>query len=107
MNLQEQILRIQEMMGTINETKFFKRRVTPEEVAKNFSSYDGNVFFDTDSYEEFKYQLVLNSLEDVMWKKYNMGWEDLPEQEEIDYVNQVAEMYDDKIRNIYNKWQFT
>ena len=41
-----------------------------------------------------------------MWKKYNMGWEDLPEQEEIDYVNQVAEMYDDKIRNIYNKWRF-
>jgi len=107
MNLQEQISRIQSMMGTINETKFFKRRVTPEEVANNFSLYDGNVFFDTDSYEEFKYQLVLNSLEDVMWKKYNMGWEDLPEQEEIDYVNQVAEMYDDKIRNIYNKWQFT
>ena len=26
--------------------------------------------------------------------------------EEIDYVNQVAEMYDDKIRNIYNKWRF-
>jgi hypothetical protein len=105
-NLQEQISRIQSMMGTINETKFFKRRVTPEEVANNFSLYDGNVFFDTDSYEEFKYQLVLNSLEDVMWKKYNMGWEELPEQEEIDYVNQVAEMYDDKIRNIYNKWRF-
>ena len=106
MNLQEQISRMKTMMGTINETKFFMRRVTPEEVANNFSLYDGNVFFDTDSYEEFKYQLVLNSLEDVMWKKYNMGWEDLPEQEEIDYVNQVAEMYDDKIRNIYNKWQF-
>jgi hypothetical protein len=103
MNLQEQIRKV---LREELKTKFFLRRVTPEEVANNFSLYDGNVFFDTDGYEEFKYQLVLNSLEDVMWKKYNMGWEDLPEQEEIDYVNQVAEMYDDKIRNIYNKWQF-
>ena len=106
MNLQEQISRIQSMMGTINETKFFKRRVTPEEVANNFSLYEGQVFFETETYEDFKYQLVLKSLEHVMWQEYNMGWEDLPEQEEIDYVNQVAEMYDDKIRNIYNKWQF-
>jgi len=103
MNLQEQISRIQSMMGTINETKFFKRRVPPEEVANKFSLYDGQVFFETETYEDFKYQLVLKSLEEVMWKKYNMGWEDLPEQEEIDYVNQVAEMYDDKIRIIYNK----
>ncbi len=103
MNLQEQISRIQSMMGTINETKFFKRRVTPEEVANNFSLYEGQVFFETETYEDFKYQLVLKSLEHVMWQEYNMGWEDLPEQEEIDYVNQVAEMYDDKIRIIYNK----
>jgi hypothetical protein len=106
MNLQEQISRIQSMMGTINETKFFKRRVTPEEVANNFSSYDGQVFFETETYEQFRYELVLKSLEDIMWQEYNMGWEELPEQEEIDYVNQVAEMYDDKIRNIYNKWRF-
>ena len=106
MNLQEQISRIQSMMGTVNETKFFKRRVTPEEVAKNFSSYDGQVFFETKTYEQFRYELVLKSLEDIMWQEYNMGWEELPEQEEIDYVNQVAEMYDDKIRNIYNKWRF-
>ena len=106
MNLQEQISRIQSMMGTINETKFFLRRVTPEEVAKNFSSYDGQVFFETETYEQFRYELVLKSLEDIMWQEYNMGWEELPEQEEIDYVNQVAEMYDDKIRTLYNKWWF-
>ena len=85
------------------KTKFFLRRVTPEEVARYFSSFDGQVFFETETYEEFKYQLVLKSLEEVMWQEYKMGWEDLPEQEEIDYVNQVAEMYDDKIRILYNK----
>ena len=100
MNLQESIRRI---LREELKTKFFIRRVTPEEVARYFSSFDGQVFFETETYEDFKYQLVLKSLEEVMWQEYNMGWEDLPEQEEIDYVNQVAEMYDDKIRILYNK----
>ena len=100
MNLQESIRRV---LKEELKTKFFLRRVTPEEVARYFSSFDGQVFFETEIYEEFKYQLVLRSLEEVMWQEYSLGWEDLPEQEEIDYVNQVAEMYDDKIRILYNK----
>jgi hypothetical protein len=103
MNLQEQISRIQSMMGVINETKFFRRRVTPEEVAKYFSVFDDDVFFTTDTYEQFRYELVLKSLEHIMWQEYNMGWDELPEQEEIDYVNQVAEMYDDILLSIYGK----
>ena len=99
-NLQESIRRV---LKEELKTKFFLRRVTPEEVARYFSSFDGQVFFETEIYEEFKYQLVLRSLEEVMWQEYSLGWEDLPEQEEIDYVNQVAEMYDDKIRILYNK----
>ena len=99
-NLQENIRKV---LREELKTKFFLRRVTPEEVARYFSSFDGQVFFETETYEEFKYQLVLKSLEEVMWQEYSLGWEDLPEQEEIDYVNQVAEMYDDKIRILYNK----
>jgi hypothetical protein len=91
------------MMGVINETKFFRRRVTPEEVAKYFSVFDDDVFFTTDTYEQFRYELVLKSLEHIMWQEYNMGWDELPEQEEIDYVNQVAEMYDDILLSIYGK----
>jgi hypothetical protein len=101
MNLQENIRRI---LREELKTKFFLRRVTPEEVAKNFSTFDVQVFFETETYEDFKYQLVLKSLEEVMWQEYKMGWEELPEQEEIDYVNQVAEMYDDKIRILYNRF---
>ena len=104
MNLQEQISRMKSMMGVINETKFFRRRVTPEEVAKYFSLFDDDTFFATDTYEQFRYELVLKSLEHIMWQEYNMGWDELPEQEEIDYVNQVAEMYDDTLRSIYDRF---
>ena len=57
MNLQESIRRV---LKEELKTKFFLRRVTPEEVARYFSSFDGQVFFETEIYEEFKYQLVLN-----------------------------------------------
>jgi len=105
MNLQEQISRIQSMMGTINEGNFFKRRVDLNRVEHLLKVHANQVFFETESYEQFRYELTLRAVEAVMWQEYNMGWEDLPEQEEIDYVNQVAEMYNDKIRNIYNKLQ--
>jgi hypothetical protein len=104
MNLQEQISRMKSMMGTINETKFFMRRVTPEEVAKYFSVFDDDVFFTTDTYEQFRYELVLKSLEHIMWQEYNMGWDELPEQEEIDYVNQIADLYDDTLQSIYDRF---
>ena len=105
MNLQEQISRIQSMMGTINEGNFFKIRVDLNRVEHLLKVHANQVFFETESYEQFRYELTLRAVEAVMWQEYNMGWEDLPGQEEIDYVNQVAEMYNDKIRNIYNKLQ--
>ena len=99
MNLQEQISRIQ----TINETIFFKRRrIEPSEVASNFIIYAQQVYHETVTYKQFKYELVLKSLEDVMWRKYKLGYEDLPEQQEIDFVNQIGEMYGDLIDAIYN-----
>jgi len=106
MKLQEQISRIQSMMGVINEGNFFKRRVDLNRVEQLLKVHANQVFGETESYEQFKYELTLRAVEAVIWQDYKLGWEELPEQEEIDYVNQVAEMYDDKIRNIYNKWQF-
>ena len=87
--------------NNLNETKFFHRRVNPEEVARNFKLFASETFFDTENYEQFKYELVLKSLEHIMWQEYNMGWEDLPEQQEIDYVNKIAEMYKDVIYSMY------
>jgi hypothetical protein len=100
-NLQEHIRKV---LKEELKTKFFLRRVTPEEVAKYFSLFDDQIFFETETYEEFRYQLVLKSLEHVMWQEYNMGWEELPEQEEIEYVNQIAEMYDDILLVLYNRF---
>jgi hypothetical protein len=101
MNLQEQISRIHEMMGVINEIKFFRRRTQPSEIARYFSLFDEQVFYETNSYEQFKYELVLKSLEQIMWQEYNLGYEELPEQDEINYVNAVAEMYEDEIKTLY------
>jgi hypothetical protein len=106
MNLQEQISRMQSMMGIIGESKFFQRRAIPSEVSKNFSLFAEEVFHDTNSYGQFKYELVLKSLEHIMWQEYNLGWEHLPEQDEIDYVNAVAEIYNDEIKSLYNVLAF-
>ena len=106
MNLQEQISRMQSMMGIISESRFFQRRAIPSEVSKNFLLFAEQVFHDTNSYGQFKYELVLKSLEHIMWQEYNLGWEDLPEQDEIEYVNAVAEIYNDEIKSLYNVLAF-
>ena len=89
------------MMGVVNEIKFFRRRIQPSEIARYFSLIDEQVFYETNSYEQFKYELVLKSLEQIMWLEYNLGYEELPEQDEINYVNAVAEMYEDEIKTLY------
>ena len=106
MNLQEQINRIHEMMGVVSEMKFFQRRANPSEIAKHFPIFAEQVFYDTDSYGQFKYELVLRSLEYIMWKEYNLGYENLPEQDEIDYVNTVADLYNDEIKRLYDMSPF-
>ena len=37
-----------------------------------------------------------------MWRDFEIGWEDLPEQDEINYVNTVTKMYNDEIEKLYN-----
>jgi hypothetical protein len=36
-----------------------------------------------------------------MWNEYEIGWEDLPEQEEIDFVTEVSDMFEDTIIDLY------
>ena len=106
MKLNEQISRMKSMMGIISESTFFQRRVIPSEISKYFFGFAEQVFHDTNSYGQFKYELVLKSLEHIMWQEYNLGWEHLPEQDEIDYVNAVAEIYNDEIKSLYNVLAF-
>ena len=36
-----------------------------------------------------------------MYNTYELGWEDLPEQEEIDFVTEVSDMFEDIIIDLY------
>jgi hypothetical protein len=102
MNLQEQIHRIQSMMGTINESKFFHRRINLDVVKLLLPTNSRQVFFETKSYKQFKYELTLRAVEAIMYNTYELGWEDLPEQEEIEFVTEVSNYFDDTIRDLYN-----
>ena len=103
MKLQEQINRIQSMMGIITESTFFRRRIEFNRLQKLFKLFAQQVYHETESYRQFKYELVLKCVEHIIWEDYEMGYDELPEQEEIKFVTEVSEMFDDKIKNLYNK----
>lgn len=104
MKLQEQILRIQSMMGVINESKFFRRRIDLDEVKWLLKVNAQQVFYETESFNQFKYELTLRAVEYIMHNEYELGWEDLPEQEEMDFVTEVSNMFEDTIKGLYNKY---
>jgi hypothetical protein len=103
MNLQEQIERIQSMMGVINEGNFFKRRVDLNKVKKLLTTDAQQVYYDTRDYEEFKFEITLRAVEYIMWDEYEPGWEDLPEQEEVEFIRGVSNYFDDEIKRLYNR----
>lgn len=74
MNLQENIIRIQEMMGIINESIFFRRRIDLDEVKNSLGFYASQVYYETKNYKQFKYELVLKVVERIMWKDYKLDW---------------------------------
>ena len=101
MNLQESIRKILRE-EFLNETKFFRRRINLDDIKRLLPLYAQQMYYDTESYEEFKYELTLNTVETIMYNEYELGWEDLPQQEEIDFVTDVSDMFDDKIKSLYN-----
>jgi hypothetical protein len=89
------------MMGAINESKFFHRRVDLDEVKRLLPINASQVFYETESFKQFKYELTLRAVESIMYNEYELGWEDLPEQEEIDFVTEVSDMFEDTIIDLY------
>lgn len=86
----------------INESKFFQRRIDLDEVKELLLVNAQQIFYETKSYEQFKYELTLRAVESIMWNEYKMGWEDLPEQEEIDFVTEVSDIFEDTIKDTYD-----
>ena len=104
MNLQESIRRILRE-EFLNETKFFRRRIKLDEIKRLLPLNAEQVYYETESYGQFKYELTLRAVETIMYNDYDMGYEDLPEQEEIDFVTDVSDMFDDKIKSLYNHYK--
>lgn len=101
MNLQENIHRIKQMMGVINESNFFHRRVDLDKVEPLIGMHADRVFYETESYNQFKYELTLIAVEAVIYQDFGLGWEQLPSDEEIEFVTNVSNMFDKKIKKLY------
>ena len=97
--IQEFIKRI--LREELNESTFFRRRIDLDEVKWLLSINAEQVFGETSSFDQFKYEVTLRAVESIMWNEYNIGWEDLPEQEEIDFVTEVSDMFEDIIIDLY------
>jgi len=102
MNLQEQTNRIKQMMG-INESLFFRRRSDIEKIKELLPLFMDDVFNDEDytNFDEFKYQLTLRALEYYLKITHDLYWDELPEQEEIEFVNYLCDIFDDTIKEMY------
>ena len=92
------------MMGIINESIFFRRRIDLDEVKNLLGFYTSQVYYETKNYKQFKYELVLKVVERIMWKDYKLDWSELPEQEEIEFVTKISDMFEETIRKLYNKY---
>ena len=99
MNLQESIRRI--LREELNESTFFRRRINLDEVRKLLSVNAKQIFHETESFGQFKYELTLRAVESIMYNEYGIGWEDLPEEEEISFVTEVSDMFEDIIIDLY------
>jgi hypothetical protein len=101
MSLKQSIRRI--LREELNESLFFRRRINLDEVKERLSSYAQQVYYETNSYKQFKYELTLKVVEWIMWNDYELGWEDLPEQEEIDFVTEVSDIFEKDIKLLYKR----
>ena len=98
-NLQESIRRI---IREEFKSRFFIRRVDLD-LAKDMLPINAEqVYHETESYEQFKYELTLRVVEAIMWNKYEISWEDLPEQEEIEYVTKLSDVFEKTIKRLYH-----
>ena len=92
------------MMGIINESIFFRRRIDLDEVKNLLGFYTSQVYYETKNYKQFKYELVLKVVERIVWKDYKLDWSELPEQEEIEFVTKISDMFEETIKKLYNKY---
>ena len=101
MSLKETIRRV--LKEELN-TNFFLRRVDLNKVRKILPVNAKDVYHQTKNYGLFKFEITLRAVEAILWNEYELGWEDLPEAEEIEFVNKVSELFDKEIEYLYNRY---
>ena len=101
MKLQETIKRILRE-DALNKPKFFRRRVDIDKVQKLLLFNPQEVYYETKNYEQFKLALTLNAVEAIIWNKYEIGWEELPEKEEFEFVSKLSNVFEKDIKLIYD-----
>ena len=84
---------------------FFRRRVNIEKVRDILKINAEQVYYETESYEGFKYDLTLRAVEAIMYNEYGLGWEDLPEEEEIEFVTKVSNILEKDIKALFNQYK--
>lgn len=99
-NLQESIRRV--LREEISKSRFFHRRIDLDGLEKILSFFAHQMYYETDDYEGFKFHLTLKSVEAIMDNVYDMGWDELPEKEEVEFVTKVSDIFEDKIKELYN-----
>jgi len=83
------------------ESKFFQRRVNIDKIRMYLPFFKSEVFHETKTFEQFKFELVLRVVEHILHKDHDLGWDELNDVEETEFVNKVAEQLDDIIRLYY------
>ena len=98
--INESILREETKLPT-----FFRRRVTLNKVRDILKINAEQVYYETESYRGFKFDLTLRAVEAIMYNEYGLGWEDLPEQEEIEFVTEVSNILEKDIKTLFNQYK--
>ena len=93
---------VNDLQENINESTFFRRRSDIEKIKDLLPFFVNDVFYDSENFEEFKYKLTLIALEYYLSSNHDLSWEDLPEQEEIEFINTLSEVLNDTIKELYN-----
>lgn len=94
---------IDNLQYNINESTFFRRRSDIEKVKDLLPLFVDDVSYEFDNYKDFKYQLTIRALEYYIWLTHKLSWDELPYREETDFVNQISEMFDDTIKELYQQ----
>jgi hypothetical protein len=89
------------MSEDYNLSPFFKRRIDHHKFEKMMRKGIGYIYFESKSFEEFKYKLVKATLENYIHYKYNIEIEDQPQDDVDNFIDYMIKTYDSLLKGYY------